>query len=311
MDEVTGRIAVTPRSLSAGGHPALAPLAEAGYEVVFPAPGRQPTLEEQAAVLPGCVGYLAGVEPVPGKLLRACPHLRVISRNGAGTDNVDLDVAAELGIAVERTAGANAEGVAELAIALMLASVRRLAWSDATLKSGAWSRKRGIELRGRRLGVVGTGQIGRRVTEMGIGLGMTVRAYDPYPDEGFAPSGDFAYTTVEEVLGQSDVVSLHCPPGPTPLIDRSALAGFQPGAHLVNTARSAVVDERAVEEALESGHLGGYATDVFDTEPPQMTPLLRRDDVVITPHAGGFTSESVERATRGAVDNLLRVLGER
>jgi D-3-phosphoglycerate dehydrogenase len=308
MEEVSRRVAVTPRSLSAGGHAALDSLTAAGYELVFPSPGRQPTASEQAAVLPSCVGYLAGVEPVPGELLRLCSDLRVISRNGVGVDNVDLLVAAELGIAVERTAGANAEGVAELAIGLMLTTVRSIAWSDATLKAGRWERRQGIELRGRRLGVVGTGQIGRRVADMALGIGMTVSAYDPMPDPAFAPAPQFSYTTLDRVLGTSDVVTLHCPPGPTPLIDRDALALFRRGSYLVNTARAALVDDSAVEEALRSGVLAGYATDVFATEPPELTPALRGDGAVVTPHIGGFTEESVERATRSAVDNILRVL---
>jgi D-3-phosphoglycerate dehydrogenase len=296
--------------LSTGGHPALESLTAAGYEVVFPSPGRQPTADEQAAVLPGCIGYLAGVEPVPGDLLRRCRDLRVISRNGVGVDNVDIAVAAELGIAVERAAGANAEGVAELAIALMLASVRSLAWSDATLKAGHWDRRQGIELRGRRLGVVGTGQIGRRVAEIGLGMGMTVRAYDPMPDADLALTAGFSYAGLDEVLGTSDVVSLHCPPGLTPLIDRAALALFRRGSYLVNTARAGLVDDAAVEEALDSGVIAGYATDVFATEPPELTPVLQGTGTIVTPHIGGFTVESVERATRSAVDNILRVLSD-
>jgi D-3-phosphoglycerate dehydrogenase len=310
MEAVSRRVAVTPRSLSVEGHPALDSLTAAGFEVLFPSPGRQPTPDELAAVLPSCVGYLAGVEPVPGELLRCCPNLRVISRNGVGVDNVDLAVAKELGISVERAVGAKAEGVAELALALMLASARSLTWSDAAIKVGRWQRRRGIELRGRQLGVVGAGQVGRRVAEMGLGIGMSVRAYDVLPDPGFAPSGDFFYADLDDVLGTSDVVSLHCPPGPTPLIDRAALALFGRGSYLVNTARAALVDDVAIQEALASGALAGYATDVFAMEPPEMTSVLLLPETVATPHIGGFTEESIERATRAAVGNILRVLGD-
>ena len=305
------RIAVTPRSLSIDGHPALQALADAGWEVTFPTPGRQPTPAEQEEFLPECAGYLAGVEPVPGDLLRRCRGLRVISRNGTGVDAIDLEAAAEMGIAVERTAGANAQGVAELAIALMFAVVRHLAWSDAAVKAGTWKRRPGIEVRGRVLGVVGCGQIGRRVVEMGLGLGMVVRGHDQYPDPGFAPAGDFAWVPLEELLAASHVVSLHCPPGPGPLIDAAALARMRRGSYLVNTARAALVDDAAVLAALGDGTLAGFATDVYAVEPPPLTELLAHDKVVATPHAGGLTVESVERATRGAVENLLKVLGTR
>lgn len=305
------RIAVTPRSLSTEGHPALQALAEAGWDVTFPTPGRQPTLAEQEVFLPGCAGYLAGVEPVPGDLLRRCPDLRVISRNGTGIDAIDLDAAAEMGIAVERTAGANAQGVAELAIALMFAAVRHLPWCTAGMKAGAWKRRQGVEVRGRTLGVVGCGQIGRKVVEMGLGLGMIVRGHDQFPNPGFVPAGDFAWTSLEELLAASDVVSLHCPPGPRPLIDGAALARMRRGSYLVNTARAVLVDEEAVMVALDDGTLAGFATDVYAVEPPPLTQLLAHDKVVATPHAGGLTVESVERATRGAVENLLKVLGTR
>jgi D-3-phosphoglycerate dehydrogenase len=305
---VNGRIAVTPRSLSAGGHPALRPLEDAGFEIVFPSPGRQPTLEEQLAVLPGCVGYLAGVEPVPGDLLRQCRSLRVISRNGVGADAIDIAAARELGIAVRIAAGTNAVGVAELAIGLMLALVRSVPASDAGLKAGQWSRRQGVELRGRQLGVIGCGQIGRRVVEMALGIGMVVRAFDAVEDPSFAPVGDFAWAGFDAVLSTSDVLSLHCPPGARPLIDAEAIARMRPGAYLVNTARAALVDAAAVLAALESKALAGFATDVFDPEPPVVDELLARADVIATPHIGAFTAESVERATVAAVRNVLDAL---
>lgn len=304
-----GKIAVTPRSLSRGGHPALAPLERAGYELIFPTPGRQPSVDDLRGALPACVGYLAGVEPIPGELLRDCPQLRVISRNGAGVDNVDLEAARGLGIAVERAAGANAGGVAELAIALMLAGLRHVPWSDRCLKQGGWGRREGLEIRGRTLGVVGCGQIGRLVAQLGVGLGMRVRAYDLYPDEAFVPNGDFAYAPLETLLREADVVSLHCPPEERPVIGGAAVALIKQGAYLINTARAALVDEEAVLEALETGRLRGFATDVYEREPPELTPLLRHERVICTPHAGGLTEESVARATEAAVGNLLKVLG--
>ncbi|MFT9473957.1 phosphoglycerate dehydrogenase [Streptomyces sp. 11-1-2] len=308
MGPVTARIAVTPRSLSQGGHPALAALEAAGYDVVFPTPGRQPTREEQLRFLPACVGYLAGVEPITREVLAAAPVLKVISRNGVGVDSVDLTAAAEQGVAVETAAGANAQGVAELAIALLLAGLRRIPPQDAALKAGRWQRIEGREVVGRTLGVVGCGQIGRRVVRLGLGLGMSVRAFDAFPDPEFTPAGDFSYTTLEDLLARSDAVTLHCPPAERPLIDKGAIAAMRPGAHLVNTARSSLVDDGAVLEALAGGRLIGYATDVYDQEPPAPQELLRHPQVITTPHIGGYTGESVERATRAAVENLLRVL---
>jgi D-3-phosphoglycerate dehydrogenase len=301
-------IAVTPRSLSRDGHPALQALADAGFRVAFPTPGRQPTPEDQYEFLPSCIGYLAGVEPIGRDVLAQSTDLKVISRNGVGTDAIDLAAAAELGIAVKTTPGANAQGVAELAVALMLAGLRHIPWSDACIKRGGWSRREGIEVRGRTLGVVGCGQIGQRVAQIGLGLGMAVRAYDAFPDLAFCPPGDFAFAALDDVLRSSDVVTLHCPPGPRPIMDRATLASLRPGAYLVNTARASLVDDDAVLHALEEGTLAGFATDVYDAEPPLAAELLFRDNVLTTPHCGGLTAESVDRATRAAVENLLRVL---
>jgi D-3-phosphoglycerate dehydrogenase len=303
-----GKIAVTPRSLSRHGHPALDTLTQAGYEVLFPTPGRQPALDDLRQFLPECVGYLAGVEPIPGEVLALCPNLKVISRNGVGVDNVDLAAAQRLGIVVQKAAGANSRGVAELTIALMLAGLRAVPWSDRQIKDGGWARREGIEVRGRTLGVIGCGQIGKYVVEMALGLGMAGRAYDLYPDRTFRPAGDFAYVTLPEVLATADVISLHAPASQQPIIDAAALLQTKPGAYLVNTARAALVDEDAVLQALDAGRLRGYATDVFDREPPELTPLLRHEWVITTPHAGGLTQESIERATEAAVGNLLRAL---
>jgi D-3-phosphoglycerate dehydrogenase len=303
-----GKIAVTPRSLSRGGHPALKPLEQAGYELIFPAPGEQPTVAQLKASLPACVGYLAGVEPIPAEVLALCPQLKVISRNGTGVDNIDLEVAQAMRIAIERAAGANARGVAELTITLMLAGLRHVPWSDKRLKEGQWARRQGIEIQGRLLGVIGCGQIGKYVAQMALGLEVRVRAYDLFPDSSFTPAGDFGFVTLDQLLAESEVISLHCPPEPQPLINAATLARVKDGAYLINTARANLIDEQAVLDALESGKLRGFATDVYHNEPPELTPLLRHDRVITTPHAGGFTEESIERATEVAVSNLLKVL---
>lgn len=302
------KILVTPRSLSKNGHPALDDLRKAGFEVVFATPGKQPTEAELSAVLPECCGYLAGVEPVSGAVLRKCSKLKVISRNGVGIDNVDLDAASEMGISVVKAVGANSRGVAELAVTLMLSGIRSISYSDRHLKDGGWQRRKGFEVEGKTLGIIGCGQIGRYTAKMALGLDMKVKAYDLYPDAGFKPSSDFSYASVEEIFAESDIISLHCPPGDKPLIDAAALASMNDAVFLVNTARAGLIDQTAVIAALDSGKLFGFATDVFPSEPPEPSALISHERVISTPHIGGFTAESVDRATQGAVDNILKVL---
>lgn len=302
-----GKIAVTPRSLSGAGNPALSMLTDRGYEIVYPAPGKTPSEDELLRTVPGCVGWLAGVEPITPKVLSAARGLKVISRNGTGVDNIDLGAANANGIVVERAMGANARGVAELAITLMLSAFRSVPWSSHHLQKGDWQRRIGIEAQGRTLLVIGCGAIGREVADLALGLGMWVTGYDPMPSNSFARPG-FRFASLDEALGTADAISFHCPPADRPILDAAMLAKLKRGVVIINTARAELIDDDAMLAALESGQVAGLATDVFRKEPPELSPLLMHERVILTPHAGGFTEESVDRATRAAVDNLLRVL---
>ena len=307
------KILVTPRSLTREGDPALNLLRDAGYEVVLCTPGKSPGEEELILLLPGCVGWLAGVEKITDRVLGKASDLRAISRNGTGVDSIDLAACERRGIKVLRADGANARGVAELTLALMLSLLRSIPWSDAKMKAGGWERKQGAELEGRTLGVIGTGRIGRLVTRFALAMDMKVIGYDAFPDVDYAPSSGFRYAGADDLLASSDIVTLHCPhtSGEKPLIDRQALALMKKGARLINTARAGLVDDTAILEALESGRLAGYAVDAYDKEPPDSSPLLAHERVISTAHIGAYTSESVAKATRAAVDNLLAALAAR
>jgi D-3-phosphoglycerate dehydrogenase / 2-oxoglutarate reductase len=304
------KILVTPRSLTKGGDPALELLKEAGHQLVFCTPGKAPDETELLGLVPGCAGWLAGVEKITDAVLARADCLKAISRNGTGVDSIDLAACQRRGIAVLRADGANARGVAELTIALMLSLLRSVSFGDARMKAGRWERRQGTELDGRTLGVIGTGKIGRLVTKFALGMDMLVLGFDAYPDARYAPSSNFRYVPLEELLVSSDIVTLHCPhsPGQKPLMDAAALARMKKGAVLVNTARGGLVDDAAVLAALQDGRLAGYGVDAYETEPPAPSPILAHDRVIATPHVGAFTAESVSRATRVAVDNLLGAL---
>lgn len=301
----SSRILVTPRSVTQHGHSALQKLRNAGWEVVFCTPGKMPDEEELIRLLPGCVGYLAGVEKITARVLEVATGLRVISRNGAGVDNVDTAAARARGIAVCRAEGANARGVAELAIGLMLALARAIPASDRAIKAGRWDRQTGFELEGKTLGLIGCGRIGRLVAKMAAGLDLRVVAYD------VAPATDMAMAPLEEVFAMADAISLHCPAGEKPVVDAAALAQMKRGALLINTARAGLLDEAAVLAALESGQLGGLASDVMEGEPPANRRLAEHPRVIAMPHAGGLTRESVDRAVTVAVENLLEVFSQK
>ena len=307
-----GKVLVTPRSITREGHPALDRLRQAGLEVITCTPDKQPTEEQLLSLLPGCVAMLAGVERISARVLEAAAAkgLKVIARNGIGTDNVDLAAARRLGVRVERAADANSRGVAELTMAAMLAMARSLVFHDGRLKAGKWDRLKGFELEGKTLGLIGCGQVGKLVAKLSLGMGMKVLAYDPAADATFAPGPGFAFASMDRLVGESDVISLHCPPSPDgrPLVDAAFLAAAKDGAMLINTARASLLDEPAVLAALDSGRLAGLATDVFAAEPPPPGPLLEHPRVLATPHVGGYTTESVDRAVSAAVDAILACL---
>jgi len=305
------KILITPRSLTREGDPALDLLKKAGYELVLCTPGKSPDEEELIRLLPGCVGWLAGVEKISARVLEKAAGLKAISRNGTGVDSIDLDACRRLGIAVLKADGANARGVAELTVALLLSLLRSLTFSDARMKSGGWERRQGSELEGRTLGVIGCGKIGKLVARFALAMDMRVLAYDAFPDHSFSPAPGFRWVSREEVLREADAVTLHCPhtPGGPPLIDRAAVGSMKKGVFLLNTARAGLVDKDAVLEGIQQGKIGGYAVDAYDREPPEPHPLFSHEKVITTPHIGAFTAESVSRATRAAVDNLLNALG--
>lgn len=304
-----GRILVTPRSLTFG-HPALERLSQAGFEIAYCTPGKQPSVEELLNILPTCVGYLAGVERITSAVLRAAKQLKVISRNGVGTDSIDVVEAENLNIQIETASGSNAQSVAELTIALLLASARSLPFHDALVKKEKWIRVEGFELKNKKLGIIGCGNIGKRVARIALNLDMDVVGYDHYQDNAFNPTGKFRYVPLETLLCDADIVTLHCPPSQDkkPIIDAEALHMMKKEAVIINTARADLVDEKDLLYSLENNLLRAYATDVYQQEPPKLNRLFHHPSVITTPHIGGFTRESVQRATEIAVENLLKHL---
>lgn len=305
-----GRILITPRSLSKGGHPGLQPLVDAGFDLVFPTPGATPGEADLIAALPGCDGWLAGVEPVSEAVIGAADRLRVISRNGTGVDNLPMPAVEARQIAVKRAEGTNARGVSELALALTLAGLRDIVATHSGVAAGGWPRRIGRELQGSEVAVIGLGAIGAGYAEFALALGANVRGFDPFAPADRVAHAAFRRCDLAEALAGADVVSLHAPmpADGAPVLGAAAIATLAPGAVVVNTARAGLVDAEAMLAALEAGHVGTYATDVFETEPPKPSPLLAHSRVILTSHIGGFTAESVDRTTDRAVENLLSVL---
>ena len=306
------KIAITPRSFSKAGKVPYELLAAAGYEVKENNTGHSLNEDQMIEFLGDCVGVIVGVDPLSRRVLESLPHLKAISKYGAGLDNVDLEAAKELGIAVERAAGANSRSVAELAIGLAFAVSRGILFSGISTRKNGWERKMGYELTGKTMGIVGLGAIGKEVARMAHGLGMTVLGYDPYvsSEDPTLKSYDVKVTTLEEIYAQGDFISLHSPltEETRHMIDSTSLSKMKKTTFLMNTSRGELVDEDALYDALVSGQIAGAAEDVFSIEPAGDHKLLSLDNFILTPHAGAFTKEATERTGAMAAQNLIDLL---
>lgn len=244
--------------------------------------------------------------------IAACLTLKVISKHGVGVSNIAVEAATRSGVPVYVTPGANAQSVAELAIGLMLAAARRIAHLDRELRAGRWTRSQdGLQLAGRRLGLVGFGQVGQRVARIAQALGMEVHAFDPALPASSPVPGVRLHASLATLLPVSDVLSLHVPltRDTRHLIDARALDAMPRGALLVNTARGEVVDEAALIERLRDGRLAGAGLDTMAEEPlPAGHPLTEVPTVVLTPHVGGSTAAALDAMAEGAARNVLGFL---
>src|SRR5947199_866962 len=248
---------------------------------------------------------------VTADLMKAGKKLKVVGRAGIGVDNVDVAAATELGILVVNAPTANLMSATEHTFALLLSLARRVPEADASMKAGEWNRKlTGVELQGKTLGIIGFGRIGQRVADRARGFEMKILAYDPFLDAAAARRMEVELLPLDDLLARADAVTLHVPftEQTKNVIDRERLAKMKPGALLVNCARGGVVDEGALLESLESGHLGGAALDVFAEEPPKDLRLVRHRKVVATPHLGAQTREAQERISIETAEMVLAAL---
>jgi D-3-phosphoglycerate dehydrogenase len=299
------KVLVTPRSLTRETHPAIERLKNEGFKVVTSSPGKRPTEEELLKLLPGCNAYLAGVEPIKKNVLEKAHDLKVISRNGVGIDNIDLEAAETLGIKIETTPGANSRGVAELTVGLLFSLLRSIPTVNTALKNSEWKRIRGKEIDKKSFGIIGCGHIGKFVATMLGGLGMKVLGYDVTPDRAFVKDY-FSWVSFEEVIANSDIISLHCPPTESPIINSDTIHHMKDGVYIINTARPELVEEEQLLKAIDKKKVAGFASDVLTEETGKASDLLFHPNVIATPHIGGYTEESIYRAADEAVANILK-----
>jgi D-3-phosphoglycerate dehydrogenase len=260
-----------------------------------------------------CIGEYDGLAvrsatKVTPEVLDAATNLKVVGRAGIGVDNINLDAASSRGVVVMNTPFGNAITTAEHAIAMMFSLARQIPLADRLTQSGKWEKNRfmGMELTGKTLGVIGCGNIGSRVVERAIGLKMKVVGYDPFLTPEKATDLGIEKLELEELFGRADVITIHTPltDATREILNADAFAAMKDGVLVVNCARGELVVEEDMKAALESGKVGGYAVDVYATEPPTEFSLFGMDNVVGTPHLGASTAEAQENVALQVAEQM-------
>ena len=303
---------VTSRSFGQGTVDLVKAAHDHGFTVVT-APSHHP-LEDMRTVLPEADGWIAGTGAITADHIALAPKLRIIARYGVGFESVDVSSALSHNIAVTHTPGANSTAVAELTVALILASLRQIPGGNQQVRLGNWQSLIGREIGALRVGIVGFGRIGQGVARMLSGFGSRLSAYDPMVAPKVFSEASVTQVDLNSLLSNSDVVTLHAPGGQQ-LIGHRELALLPPGAILVNTARADLVDEDAVAKALRDNTLASYAADSLagDTAANQ-SPLLAEDispRVIVTPHVGAQTVQAIDHMGQIALDNVVAVMSGR
>lgn len=268
-------------------------LLDAGFEIVSNDTGKILSPEDQKALIKDAYAIIAGTEKYDAAMLEGCEKLRVVVRFGVGTDNFDLDTMKKMGIQVGVIANHNS--VAEFALMLMLAAMKNFSRFDAAVRQGKWSRFPMRELSHKTVGIVGFGRIGRRLAELLQGFDVQILAYDPFMNEEAARQRNVTPVSLDELLAQSDVVSLHLPSTPETkgLFNAETFAKMKDGSYLINTARGSLVKEADLIDALNSGKLAGVGLDVFEKEPVTAdNPIFSMEGNALAPHAAALSYET-------------------
>jgi phosphoglycerate dehydrogenase-like enzyme len=284
-------------------------LLDAGYAVEFAPSTRKREPAEVAELVRDAVAVIASGEPFDRSVFGAAPALRVIVRTGVGVDAIDLDAATAAGVAVVTLPGANHETCADHTLALMLAAIRRVTEHDLSIRAGAWKRGGDLtpwDLHGSCVGLIGFGRIGQAVARRLAGFGVELMVADP----AAPPTPGVQLTSIEDLLRNADVVSLHAPhqPGNGPLLGKHELLLMKPSAIIVNTARGALIDQRELSSMLKRGRLRAAALDVFADEPRPSAEFVGLSNVVSSPHIAGLSVGTNRRvsilATRAVLEYL-------
>ena len=304
------KVLITSRSFGKIGDSAKKILEDAGIEIDNISVGFDQAHFEK--IIPEYDALIIGAHDFSEADMERCPELKIICKHGVGLDNIHVNKAKELGIAVCNAPGTNSNAVADLALGLMLSVCRKISHSAALVREGVWKSHIGEDVCGKTLGLLGFGAIAKGVARRARGFGMKILAYDPFvtqlPEEF---EGWVELCDMDKVITSCDILSVHIPltPETKNTISTAELAKMKQGSYVINTARGGIVNEMALYEALKSGHLNGAAMDVVESEP--MTPehpLLSLDNVVVTPHIAMYSKEAINAVSLICAENVVACL---
>ncbi len=285
-------------------------LQEKGYDILLNPHNRDFTLEELKQVVGDIDGIIADSEPWGEEALSAAPKLKIIARYGVGMDSVDIEACKRHGVMVTNCPGLNSNAVAEQAVSLLLSAIRKIPLLNAQTKAGKWPKEMFKEISYHTVGILGFGRIGQLVAKKLGGFGCRILAYDKYPSEEIAHNLGVEMVSFDHVLAESDFISIHMPllPETRHCINTKSISKMRDGVILVNTSRGPIVDEAAMVEALNSGKVLAFATDVFAQEPPRKdNPLFSQACCICTPHSAANTYENEERTGIATAQTIIDV----
>lgn len=307
------KVLITPRGFANYGLDEVKLMESKGLEVDYNDTGKAYSAEQFLQKAKDADAIIVGVDDMSEPVMKQLPKLKVVCKFGVGVDNIDCDYAKEHGIYVGRTVGSNSLSVAEHVAALMFADAKNLYPTIRDVKAGSWVKRTGIELSGKTLGIIGFGAIGKRLSRIASGIGMSVLAYDTFPiKEEDARDYGAKIAGFEEIIEDSDYVSVHVPllDSTRNMISTEQFKSMKSSACVLNAARGGVVDEDALYHALTDGEIRSAVFDVFTTEPPAKdNPLLGLDNFLLTSHTASRTHEAEKRTCQISTDVILTQLG--
>ena len=304
------KVLIATRSFGSTSPKPVQMLQDAGVEIVWVDANSPSVQDDILDLVPETSAIIVGLVPITKKIIEKSSKLKIVTMYGVGVNHIDLDAARKKGVIVTNCPGSNDQAVADLTMGLMVTVARNIPRIDRDIRNGYWNKYLGGELWQKRLGLIGLGNIAKGVVHRAKGFDMQVSAYDPYASPATADAYGVQLQSFEEVISQSDFVSLHAPltEETKDMFSSEQFKMMKPTSYLINTARGGLVDEQALYIALKNGEIAGAGLDVFVEEPLKNSRLVELENVVLTAHTGTHTKESIERMGTMAVENVLRVL---